>query len=415
MTRASARAMVPALIVTVMGASVATRQLPPGYVDPSSGARCRRQGHRHRPTEVRDDLGHRVRRRGRPAARVGAQRRLAANRPVGELHADDGLGARRRMKEEFDRKPGLNPASWKYGIGWIDGPLQQEPHQVFIVNERPRLAHGWTDRAPGGVGARSRGDLPARHVAEPARLSQGGAAARRQSPSDVAMGARRNGTRRPRGASRRRSPSSRSPSTGKFRVDATINKEHMLQRIHTWVADPGARRHELRARVHQRQLRRSRQRHQVPDRVALASGLGRQLRRAGRERRPQRVRRNAEEHQGEHCPGPVAVPEAVRQAPRSRFASRRASWPTASICSAAERTTAWRSSSEDFIAVFEAPLNEARSLAVIEEIVRLIPDKPIRWVDQLASALRSRRRTARLHAHRRDDRHARHELRLLRA
>ena len=25
------------------------------------------------------------------------------------------------MKEEFDRKPGLNPASWKYGLGWIDG------------------------------------------------------------------------------------------------------------------------------------------------------------------------------------------------------------------------------------------------------------------------------------------------------
>src|SRR5207244_10519898 len=25
---------------------------------------------------------------------------------------------------------------------------------------------------------------------------------------------------------------------GKYRVDATINKENMLQRIHTWVADP---------------------------------------------------------------------------------------------------------------------------------------------------------------------------------
>src|SRR5690606_39825295 len=35
---------------------------------------------------------------------------------------------------------------------------------------------------------------------------------------------------------------------------------------------------------------------------------------------------------------------------------------------------------EDFIAVVEAPLNEARSLAVIEEITRLIPDKPIRYV-----------------------------------
>ena len=33
-----------------------------------------------------------------------------------------------------------------------------------------------------------------------------------------------------------------------------------------------------------------------------------------------------------------------------------------------------------FIAVFDAPLSEARSLAVIEEIVRRIPDKPIRFV-----------------------------------
>jgi glyoxylase-like metal-dependent hydrolase (beta-lactamase superfamily II) len=33
-----------------------------------------------------------------------------------------------------------------------------------------------------------------------------------------------------------------------------------------------------------------------------------------------------------------------------------------------------------FIAVYDAPLSEARSLAVIEEIVRRIPDKPIRFV-----------------------------------
>lgn len=35
---------------------------------------------------------------------------------------------------------------------------------------------------------------------------------------------------------------------------------------------------------------------------------------------------------------------------------------------------------EDFITVIEAPLNEARSLAVIEEITRLIPNKPIRYI-----------------------------------
>jgi len=33
-----------------------------------------------------------------------------------------------------------------------------------------------------------------------------------------------------------------------------------------------------------------------------------------------------------------------------------------------------------FIAVFDAPLSEARSLAVIEEVVRRIPNKPIRFV-----------------------------------
>ena len=34
----------------------------------------------------------------------------------------------------------------------------------------------------------------------------------------------------------------------------------------------------------------------------------------------------------------------------------------------------------DFVAVFEAPGNEERSLAVIEEIAKLAPDKPIRWL-----------------------------------
>ena len=41
----------------------------------------------------------------------------------------------RTMKEEFDRKPGLNPASWKYGMGWQDGtPLQKNPHQTLVLN-----------------------------------------------------------------------------------------------------------------------------------------------------------------------------------------------------------------------------------------------------------------------------------------
>ena len=34
----------------------------------------------------------------------------------------------------------------------------------------------------------------------------------------------------------------------------------------------------------------------------------------------------------------------------------------------------------NFVAVFEAPTDEARSLAVIEEVVKLAPNKPIRWL-----------------------------------
>ena len=38
-------------------------------------------------------------------------------------------------KETFDRKPGLNPASWKYGLGWVEGtPTQKNLQQTHITN-----------------------------------------------------------------------------------------------------------------------------------------------------------------------------------------------------------------------------------------------------------------------------------------
>ena len=49
--------------------------------------------------------------------------------------------------EEFDRKPGLNPASWKYGVGWVDGPLQQNLHQTFIVSGN----YAWQMDGPGAA------------------------------------------------------------------------------------------------------------------------------------------------------------------------------------------------------------------------------------------------------------------------
>ena len=68
---------------------------------------------------------------------------------------------------------------------------------------------------------------------------------------------------------------------------------------------------------------------------------------------------------------------------------------------------------EDSVAVVEAPLDEARSLAVIDAVVRLVPEKPIRFLvnthqhhDHIGG-LRT------YHAHRCNDHHALEELRLL--
>lgn len=37
--------------------------------------------------------------------------------------------------ETFDREPGLNPAAWKYGLGWVGGtPTQTARRQTHIVN-----------------------------------------------------------------------------------------------------------------------------------------------------------------------------------------------------------------------------------------------------------------------------------------
>jgi hypothetical protein len=42
----------------------------------------------------------------------------------------------RSSVEQFTRKPGMNPRSWKYGIGWLGGtPIQQNERQTFVVRE----------------------------------------------------------------------------------------------------------------------------------------------------------------------------------------------------------------------------------------------------------------------------------------
>ena len=53
----------------------------------------------------------------------------------------------RTSVERFDRKPGMNPRSWKYGTGWLGGtPLQQNARQTFFVSGD----HAWHTDGEGG-------------------------------------------------------------------------------------------------------------------------------------------------------------------------------------------------------------------------------------------------------------------------
>ena len=332
------------VVMAGVGASPAA-QLQPGYVGsparPAGGA----QGHRRRQPEVRDDLRHRLCRHGRPAAANDRNVDWPRGEPLANYTRTMNWDAR-TMKEEFDRKPGLNPASWKYGVGWMDGtPLQQHPRQIFVVNGKHALAHRRTRAArrwpsPPDDAERWQLDLWMNpHGFLKAAMMPGA------NPKAVwrwelgEIGPRRH--RRLAGESDRRLDHGAGQVPGR-RDDQ--QGEHAAADPHLG-ARSGARRHELRARVHQRQLRRSRQRHSVsrpagthhdgwddnfrprtspPATTALAA----RSRTSRRTRAPTRW--------------PFPKPSGRR---RSRSASRRRSSPTACICWAARRTTAWPSSS----------------------------------------------------------------------
>jgi glyoxylase-like metal-dependent hydrolase (beta-lactamase superfamily II) len=166
---------------------------------------------------------------------------------------------------------------------------------------------------------------------------------------------------------------------GKYRVDATINKENMLQRIHTWVPDPvlGDMNYE----------------HEFTNGSYIDIGNGIRFptvwhSHQGWDDNYQAQSINAGHNafggtyadvQANVCPDSVTVPASVRSA---TFAvsvdSRELADGVYLIGGASHNSVAVEF--DNFIAVVEAPINEARSLAVIEEVVRLIPNKPIRFL-----------------------------------
>src|SRR5262245_7920523 len=144
----------------------------------------------------------------------------------------------RTMKEEFERKPGLNPASWKYGLGGQGGaPTKKNVHQTFILNGN----YGWHMDGVGGP-----------PVAAPPEDVQRWQLEMWMTPIGFIKAARLPGAD-PKATWRwelgevGRDPSTTIPEktynvvinvNGKYKMDATINLRNRIQRIHTMVSEP---------------------------------------------------------------------------------------------------------------------------------------------------------------------------------
>jgi glyoxylase-like metal-dependent hydrolase (beta-lactamase superfamily II) len=162
-------------------------------------------------------------------------------------------------------------------------------------------------------------------------------------------------------------------------VDATINKENLLQRIHTWVADPvlGDLNYE----------------HEFENGSYVDLGGGVRFPTGWHHHEGWDDNYNAQTVTAGHnafggdftdvqanvCREPVTVPASVRDSAFPVVVE------TRTLADGVFRLGGASHASiavefEDYVAVIEAPLDERRSLAVIEEVTRLAPGKPIRFL-----------------------------------
>ena len=283
------------------------------------------------------------------------------------------------MVEEFDREPGNNPASWKHGLGWRGGtPIQQNARQRFMVNGE----YAWHVDGPGNE------PVPAPpEEAERWQLDMW------LNPHGFLKAAMMPGAD-PKAAWRwelgemGRDGATTVPEKvfivsitvlGKYRVDATINSENLLQRIHTWVPDPvlGDMNYE----------------HEFTNASYIDIGNGVRFptgwhQHEGWDDNFQSQSINAGHNafggtladiRANECDDPVAVPDVVRQAEFSTVVTTRELTDGVWLFGGSSHNSV-AVEFDDYVAVVEAPLDESRSLAVIDEVARLAPNKPIRFL-----------------------------------
>jgi glyoxylase-like metal-dependent hydrolase (beta-lactamase superfamily II) len=280
-------------------------------------------------------------------------------------------------KETFDRKPGLNPAAWKYGLGWQGGtPTQQATRQTHIVNGRTAWhidGEGAPVAVPRALAELYQLDL---WLNPPGFLK----AARMPGANPIAFW-------RWEQIEKGRDGNVASPEKvhvvaitmlGKYRVDATINSQNQITRIKTTFSEPALGDFNI---EHESTNQRTFGDIKWPIAWHSHHGWDDNWQFYRQSTGHNGYGGNFPNVQPNVCPDPVPVPPSVAAAPAtSRAAVSVEKLADGVYLMGGAPANSYMVEFRDFVAVFEAPGNEERSLAVIEEIAKLAPGKPIRWL-----------------------------------
>ncbi len=266
-------------------------------------------------------------------------------------------------REEQVRRQGTFPARGGGGI-----PIQGEVRQINLVSGN----HAW---ALQGTNAISQPAAAAQRQLDLWLTPHGFIKAAMTATNPVMLTRHEGGES---GSGKRRVTVISITALGKYRVNATINAEHLIERVQTWVPNPviGDMYYET-VYSNYRDFGPVK----FPTRIHHHDDLddtssGNPVVRGGHHGFDLTVK----DVQANACGDAVTVPETVQKAtiPPVRVESQKLADGVYLLGGGSHHSVAVEF--RDFVAVIEAPLNEERSIAVIEAIRKLAPNKAIDYV-----------------------------------